>query len=175
VHQLKMYGLAPAGGTNNRETFRIPAGAPDWKAPPADLVFNVDAELALVSVHMHERGKAMTYTLTYPNGNSEIVFSEPRYNFNWQLYYDFAKPVKIPKGTKLHVEAWYDNSANNPFNRDPNRDIYGGEQSWEEMMTPWIGLLLPPDADIQKAVTVNPGVKSVGRDTSGNVGGGPIR
>jgi hypothetical protein len=172
--QLKMYALAPAGGTNNRETFRIPAGAPNWKAPPADLVFNVDTELALVSVHMHERGKAMTYTLTYPNGKSEIVFSEPRYNFNWQLYYDFAKPLKIPKGTKLHVDAWYDNSNNNPFNRDPNRDIYGGEQSWEEMMAPWIGLILPTDADIQKAVTVNPGVKSVGRNASGNIGGESI-
>jgi hypothetical protein len=116
----------------------------------------------------------MTYTLTYPDGNSEIVFSEPHYNFNWQIYYDFAKPLKIPKGTKLHVDAWFDNSLNNPFNRDPSRDIYGGEQSWEEMMAPWVGLLLPPDADIQKAVTVNPGVKSGGRDTSGNVAGESI-
>jgi hypothetical protein len=166
-HQLKMYGLQPAGGTNNRETFRIPAGDPNWKAPPADLVFNVDTELALVSVHMHERGKAMTYTLTYPDGKSEIVFSEPHYNFNWQLYYDLAKPIRIPKGTKLHVDAWFDNSTNNPFNRDPNRDIYGGEQSWEEMMAPWIGLILPAHADTQKAITVDPGVKNAGDDAAG--------
>jgi Copper type II ascorbate-dependent monooxygenase, C-terminal domain len=165
--QLKMYGLQPAGGTNNRETFRIPAGDPNWKSPPADVVFNVDTELAVFSVHMHERGKAMLYTLTYPDGKSEIVFSEPHYNFNWQLYYDLAKPIKISKGTKLHIDAWYDNSANNPFNRDPARDVYGGEQSWEEMMAPWIGLILPTDANIKTAITVNPGVK-----TAGDVGDG---
>jgi hypothetical protein len=160
--QLKMLALQPAGGTNNRDIFRIPAGDPNWKAPPADAVFNTETELALVSVHMHERGKAMTYTLTYPNGKSEIVFSEPHYNFNWQLYYDYAKPLRIPKGTKLHVDAWYDNSTNNPYNRDPNRDVYGGEQSWEEMMVGWIGVLLPPGSDPQKVVTMNPGVKHAG-------------
>ena len=120
-------------------------------------------------MHMHERGKAMLYTLTYPNGKSEIVFSEPHYNFNWQLYYNLATPLKIPKGTKLHIEAWYDNSANNPFNRDPTRDVYGGEQSWEEMMAPWIGLILPVKADTEKAITVNGGPKRRG-DKSGEAG-----
>ena len=166
-HQLKMYGLQPAGGTNNRETFHIPAGDPNWKSPPTDVIFNVDTELAVFSVHMHERGKAMLYTLTYPSGKSEIVFSEPHYNFNWQLYYDLEKPIRIPKGTKLHIDAWFDNSANNPFNRDPTRDVYGGEQSWEEMMAPWIGLILPADANIQKAITVNPGTKRVGGEVDG--------
>ena len=53
------------------------------------------------------------YTLTYPDGRTEIPFSQPNYNLNWQIYYDFAKPIKIPKGTKIHVDAWFDNSANN--------------------------------------------------------------
>ena len=110
----------------------------------------------------------MLYTLTYPNGKSEVVFSEPHYNFNWQLYYDLATPLKIPKGTRLHIEAWYDNSANNPFNRDPTRDVYGGEQSWEEMMAPWIGLILPANADTDKAITVNGGSK--GRGEPGEAG-----
>ena len=166
-HQLKMYALQPAGGTNNRKTFHIPPGDPSWKSPPSDVVFNTDTELAIVSVHMHERGKAMTYTLTYPDGRTEIPFSEPHYNFNWQIYYDFATPLKIPKGTKLHVDAWFDNSPNNPFNRDPKRDVYGGEQSWEEMMAPWIGLILPTDIDPRKAITINPGVKSVPEDVAG--------
>src|SRR5437016_6502918 len=55
----------------------------------------------------------MTYTLTYPDGRTEIPFSQPNYNLNWQIYCDFAKPIKIPKGTKIHVDAWFDNSANN--------------------------------------------------------------
>ena len=157
-HQLKMYTVPPQGGYMDRTTFRIPAGEPDWKAPPADAIFNVDAELALLSIHMHERGKVMTYTLTYPDGKSQIVLSEPSYNFNWQFTYELAETIKIPKGTRLHVDAWYDNSSNNPFNRDPNRDVYGGDQSWEEMMAPWIGLVLSGDFDPKKenVFTSNP-------------------
>ncbi len=161
VRQLKMYGLEPAGGMFNRKTFHIPAGDPNWKAPPADVVFNMDTELAILSVHMHERGKAMMFTLTYPNGTSEIVMNLPRYNFNWQFFYNLAQPIKIPKGTKLHVDAWYDNSPNNPFNRDPSRDVYCGEQSWEEMMGPWIGLILPRDVDVNKVLTLNGGTDQV--------------
>jgi hypothetical protein len=40
----------------------------------------------------------------------------------------------MPKGTKIFVTAWYDNSANNPFNPDPTKAVRWGEQSWEEMM-----------------------------------------
>jgi len=76
--ELKLYGLEPAGGMFNRKTFHIPAGDSNWKAPPSDVVFNMDTELALLSIHMHERGKAMTFTLTYPDGRSEIVMSQPR-------------------------------------------------------------------------------------------------
>jgi hypothetical protein len=155
--ELKMWGLQPAGGMFNRKTFRIPAGDSNWKAPPSDVVFNMDTELALLSIHMHERGKAMMFTLTYPDGKSEIVMNQPRYNFNWQFYYNLAQPIKIPKGTKLHVDAWFDNSANNPFNRDPSRDVYSGEQSWEEMMGPWIGLILPRNVDVNKVLTLNGG------------------
>ena len=97
----------------------------------------------------------MMFTLTYPNGASQIVMNLPRYNFNWQFFYNLAQPIKIPKGTKLHVDAWYDNSANNPFNRDPSRDVYCGEQSWEEMMGPWIGLILPRDVDVKKVITLD--------------------
>ena len=51
--------------------------------------------------HMHVRGKDMTYRLLYPDGKTEIVLNVPKYDFNWQLGYDLAKPVRIPKGTKL--------------------------------------------------------------------------
>jgi mono/diheme cytochrome c family protein len=166
-HQLKMYPFGPAGGTNNRTTFRIPAGDPNWEAPPADTVFNMDAELALFSVHMHERGKAMKFTLTYPDGTSEVVFNISHYDFNWQFYYNLIETKKVPKGTKLHIEAWYDNSANNPNNRDPTVDIYGGEQSWEEMMTPWIGLVLDTKTDPRTVLG------NGGRGRGGNPGGGP--
>jgi len=64
----------------------------------------------------------------------------PHYDFNWQLKYDTS--VKVPKGSKLRVDAHYDNSANNKYNPNPNRDVYYGEQTWEEMMIGYVGVLV---------------------------------
>jgi hypothetical protein len=98
--------------------------------------------------HMHVRGKDMTYTLIYPDGRREIVLSVPHYDFNWQLGYNTS--IKVPKGTKLHVDAHYDNSANNKWNPNPNKTVYYGEMTWEEMMFPFFGVVIGKDADATK-------------------------
>jgi hypothetical protein len=89
---------------------------------------------------MHVRGRSMTFTLTYPDGRTETVLNVPRYDFNWQLQYDTS--LKIPKGTKLRVEAHYDNSAGNRYNPNPNRDVFYGEQTWEEMESGYVFVLV---------------------------------
>jgi len=60
--------------------------------------------------------------------------SVPKYDFSWQLWYELDKPKLLPKGTKIEVVGVFDNSANNPANPDPNKEVHWGEQSWEEMM-----------------------------------------
>ena len=40
----------------------------------------------------------------------------------------------MPKGTRLHCTAHFDNSAENLANPDPSSEITFGEQTWEEMM-----------------------------------------
>jgi hypothetical protein len=83
---------------------------------------------------MHLRGKDMTYTATYPDGRSEIVLRVPKFDFGWQTDYWLAKPLALPKGSKLHVSAHYDNSAANRHNPDPTATVRWGDQTWEEMM-----------------------------------------
>ncbi|PYR85408.1 MAG: thiol-disulfide isomerase, partial [Acidobacteria bacterium] len=139
------------------QRWRIPAGDANWEAPPKDVIFKMDTELAVMSIHMHEHGKDMKYTLMYPNGKVETILSQPRYDFNWQMTYNLEKTLKIPKGTKLRVMSHFDNSPNNKFARDPNRDVYGGEQSWEEMDAPWIGLILDRGVDPKDVYSENPG------------------
>jgi len=39
------------------------------------------------------------------------VLKVPRYDFNWQVGYD--TDVKVPKGSKMTVDAHFDNSPNN--------------------------------------------------------------
>jgi len=157
--QLSMRSLKPRGndGWNDRQRWRIPAGDANWEAPPKDVIFKMDTELAVMSIHMHEHGKDMKYTLMYPNGKVETILSQPRYDFNWQMTYNLEKTLKIPKGTKLRVVSHFDNSPNNKFARDPNRDVYGGEQSWEEMDAPWIGLILDRGVDPKDVYSENPG------------------
>jgi len=96
------------------------------------------------------RGKDMTYRLVYPDGTSETVLSVPHYDFNWQLGYDLSIPV--PKGTKLHVDAHYDNSVNNKFNPNPNRTVYYGQMTWEEMMSPFFGVVVDRGTDATRLI-----------------------
>jgi len=116
-----------------------------------DATFLEDVELVFMMPHMHVRGKDMTYKLIYPDGREEVVLHVPHYDFNWQLGYDTS--IKVPKGTKLHVDAHFDNSPNNKFNPNPNRTVYYGEMTWEEMMAPFLGVVVRKDADPRKLMT----------------------
>jgi hypothetical protein len=127
------------------ERFAIPPNAPNWESPPAEVTFLQDAELVYLMPHMHARGKDMTYSLEFPDGRNQVVLSVPRYDFNWQLGYNTS--IKVPKGTKLHVEAHFDNSANNKSNPNPNRTVYYGTMTWEEMMNPFYSVVVDQNVD----------------------------
>ena len=111
---------------------KIGAGVSDQAIDTA-VEFKDDAHITALFPHTHLRGKSWEYRLIYPDGRSEVVLSVPKYDFNWQTYYVYAKPLAVPKGSRLEATAHYDNSANNPSNPDPKIDVRWGEQTWEEM------------------------------------------
>lgn len=113
--------------------FSIPPGAADHTVKASEK-FREDLTLLSVTPHMHLRGKAFRYEAKYPDGKSEVLLDVPRYDFNWQLRYEFAEPKLIPRGTVVECIATFDNSAGNPNNPDPSRTIRWGQQSWDEMM-----------------------------------------
>ena len=47
----------------------------------------------------------------------------------------------------LSATAWFDNSANNPNNPDPAKEVHWGEQSWEEMMVGFFDVAVDPSVD----------------------------
>jgi copper type II ascorbate-dependent monooxygenase-like protein len=128
---------------------------PAMHIPPQDPNHRVDAAVKLyedVKVqsffpHMHLRGKAMEYRAVYPTGETQILCNVPRYSFNWQMTYQLAEPILLPKGTRILVSAWYDNSPNNPYNPDPKADVYWGDQSWEEMLAAFMDFAVPVSLD----------------------------
>jgi hypothetical protein len=113
--------------------FEIPPGAEHHKAE-ATFRIRADARLVSLTPHMHWRGKDYRYEVIYPDGKKETLLSVPRWDFNWQNQYRFAEPIKLPKGSRLHAVAHWDNSALNPLNPDPKQPIRFGLQTWDEMM-----------------------------------------
>src|SRR5262249_30710198 len=110
-----------------------------------------DAKLVYVQPHMHLRGKDYEVRVTYPSGEKETVF-KAKWNFDWQLGYEFEKPIVVPRGTKIMTVAHYDNSANNPYNPDPTKPVYSADQNWEEMQSGFLGLVLDVNTDLTKVL-----------------------
>ncbi|MGE0537834.1 MAG: redoxin domain-containing protein [Pirellulales bacterium] len=121
------------GSMTGNFSFRIPPGADNFKVT-SKKSFRRDTLITSILPHMHLRGKSMRFEVEYPDGRREIVLDVPKYDFNWQLWYNFEEPLLIPKGARLHCTAHFDNSEDNPFNPDPTKTVTWGEQTWEEMM-----------------------------------------
>jgi hypothetical protein len=64
----------------------------------------------------------------------EVLLRVADYDFAWQTTYVLAEPMRLAAGTVLRAVATYDNSAANPRNPDPTRDVSWGEQTTDEMM-----------------------------------------
>jgi hypothetical protein len=141
--------LIEAFGGTDPSKFAIPPNDANYGPAPSETTFLVDAELVWMSPHMHLRGKDMTYKLIFPDGKEQVVLNVPRYDFNWQLGYSLEKPIQVPKGSRLIVTGHYDNSVNNKFNPDPNRTVYMGDMTWEEMFAPFFAIVVDK--------SVNPG------------------
>jgi hypothetical protein len=118
--------------TLQNANFVLPAGSSDTRVD-AELTLKEDTTVWSILPHTHMRGKKWEVTTVYPDGRSELILSVPKYDFNWQTDYIFKQPLSLPKGTKIRTSAWYDNSAANKANPDPKKDVYWGDQTWEEM------------------------------------------
>lgn len=112
--------------------FTLPPGDANKEVDSA-IEFTQDSHIYAIFPHTHLRGKDWAYQLVYPDGHKQAVLSVPHYDFNWQTYYTFTKPLAVPKGARLEAVAHYDNSVNNPSNPDPTVAVHWGEQTWQEM------------------------------------------
>jgi len=89
---------------------------------------------------MHLRGKDMTFIATYPDGREEVLLHVPKYEFQWQLQYEFAEPLHLPAGSTIKAIGHYDNSSRNKSNPNPNVPVGWSEQSSDEMFNGWVEL-----------------------------------
>src|SRR5262249_15314446 len=95
--------------------FNIPPGDPNYEGH-AEATFHQPVQLVYSQPHMHLRGKDMDIQLEYPTGESQKLVSVPKFDFNWQMVYYQDKPISLPRGTRIKLDAHWDNSPNNPAN-----------------------------------------------------------
>jgi peroxiredoxin len=121
------------GGAVANPGLSIPPGAANHREA-AEHVFGQAVRLLSVSPHMHLRGKSFRIEAVMPDGRRIMLLNVPRYDFHWQLRYEFAEPIFLPAGSRLICSAIYDNSASNPRNPDPQKAVAWGDQTTDEML-----------------------------------------
>ena len=134
-YEVRTVGIAHQG-------ISIPAGAErhvETKTQRAPF----DMPLTSFMPHMHIRGAAFKYEVTLPDGKSETLLDIPRYDFNWQLRYDYKRPKLIPRGSTFKITAIYNNSASNQANPDPGKLVKWGSQTVDEMMLGYLEYFVP--------------------------------
>jgi hypothetical protein len=114
--------------------FLIPAHDRAWELRDKD-VLEHDATGVGLFCHMHLRGKDTQFFAHYPDGSTDTLLALPNYNFDWQLTYRYLPGTQhFPKGTEIEAVSHYDNSAFNPYNPNPDKDVRRGPQTVDEML-----------------------------------------
>jgi len=127
----------------------IPAG--DGRAEVvSEVTLAEPGRLTYAQPHMHLRGKDFELRVILPGGESKTVL-KGNFDFEWQMGYQYAEPVQLPKGSKLRFITHFDNSPANRFNPDPAKKVVWGPQNWDEMSNCFIGVLFDRNVDVAKA------------------------
>ncbi|MCB0699696.1 MAG: T9SS type A sorting domain-containing protein [Chitinophagales bacterium] len=93
-----------------------------------------DITLLGIAPHMHLIGRSIN-AYGVKAGDTLKLIDIPKWDFSWQGFYLFRKLIKLPQGTTLYSEAFFDNTSNNPFNpSNPPITVKAGEATTDEMM-----------------------------------------
>jgi hypothetical protein len=114
--------------------------------------------LTLTSVfpHMHLIGRDFKLTAHPPSGKPFPLIWIDDWDFNWQSFYQYAEPVRLPAGTKVVLEGIHDNSADNPRNpNQPPQRVVGGEQTTNEMSAALIQLVPANETELPQMIAAN--------------------
>jgi tetratricopeptide (TPR) repeat protein/mono/diheme cytochrome c family protein len=139
----------PATIRLGRQNLDIPPGTKTYVSRDS-YVLPVDVEVYGVQPHAHYLAREVRGFATRPNGTRAWLISIKDWDFDWQDFYAFAKPLFLPKGTELTMEITYDNSAGNRRNPHlPPRRVTWGQKSSDEMGDLWIQVVPRHAADLQ--------------------------
>jgi len=93
----------------------IPAGAGLYQVTAAFTIKD-DAEAFAIRPCVNPLVVSLQATAYRPDGTQEVLIWSRGYQFDWQPTYYFKQPVSLPKGTRIEVIAYFDNSDDNRYN-----------------------------------------------------------
>ncbi|MFO0980905.1 MAG: redoxin domain-containing protein [Planctomycetota bacterium] len=128
----------------------IPAGD-DHYVVKGSFVAPVAGKALSVFPHMHLLGKEFTMTMTGKDGTVQPLIHIKDWDWNWQEAYVYKQPIPIAPGTRIDLEAVFDNSAENRHNPNrPPQPVRWGEQTGDEMCIGFLGLTLDDPGALRK-------------------------
>ena len=105
--------------------------------------------------HGHLRMNAASLEIFYPEtGRTEAISQISNWSATWHHshIYDADLAPLVPTGAVLVIKQWYDNTANNPNNPDPEQWVYEGSRTGDEMSHAWIAVTHLDDEGYEKIV-----------------------
>ncbi len=105
--------------------------------------------------HGHLLLRAASLEIFYPEtGRTDVVSMVSNWSAVWHqshIYGDDVAPL-VPAGAVLLLKQWYDNTADNPNNPDPDAWVGGGSRTADEMAHAWIAVTHLDEEGYQKLV-----------------------
>jgi hypothetical protein len=105
--------------------------------------------------HGHLRMNAASLEIFYPEtGRTEQISQISNWSATWHHSHLYERDVAplIPTGAVLVIKQWYDNTADNPNNPDPDQWVYGGSRTGDEMSHAWIAITHLDDEGYERLV-----------------------
>lgn len=91
-------------------------------------VLEQDISVLTINPHMHLLGRRFLAYAVAPEGNTIPLVRINDWDFRWQYAYTFPRLLPLMKGTVIHVEGSFDNSADNPDQPfAPPREVRGSD------------------------------------------------
>jgi len=136
-------------------TIAMPAGEARYELN-AEYKLTVPVTLIGTAPHMHLLGKSLKSWAETPDGKTIPLIEVKHWDFNWQDFYLYRKPIDLPKGTIVKMESVHDNSSSNPANpNNPPKPIKWGEGTADEMSLVLFEVTTPTMLDMYGLIADN--------------------
>jgi hypothetical protein len=144
---LPVVGLYFAKSPPTKQLRYVSLTGPDTVMPAGDEMHRAamsftttnDTEALGIRPSVHPLMTSLQATAYFPDGSQQVLIWTRGYQFAWAPTYFFRQRIALPKGTRVEVVAYFDNSDNNQNN--PNNPAKPFR--WSELATePWCALLL---------------------------------